>query len=266
MEGPTALGRYSGEVLSTRFLITATGFLSEPKAREDIPGVMDFAGKVIHTTAWDDEYPLAGRKVAVIGTGATAVQLIPELAKQVADLTVYQRTPIWVVPKIDIRFGERAKRLFARIPLTQRAIRWLTDSIYEVMINTAIIHHRHFRRLNIAAADLSKMHRFASIRDKELRPRLTPDYDFGCKRPTFSNGYYRAFTKPNVHLQTDGITRIEADGIVNADGSKTVIDTLVLATGFDLWEADFPAIEVIGREGRNLGKRWREPDSRRTRA
>ena len=246
-----------GESLSTRFLITATGFLSQPKV-PDIPGVTDFAGKVIHTTAWDDQYPFEGRRVAVIGTGATAVQLIPELAKRVGDLTVYQRTPIWVVPKIDIRFGERAKRLFARIPLTQRAIRWLTDSIYEVMINTAIIHHRHFRRLNIAAADLSKIHRFASIRDEELRRRLTPDYDFGCKRPTFSNGYYRAFTKPHVHLQDEGITRIEADGIVNADGSKTEIDTLVLATGFDLWEANFPAIEIIGREGRNLGKWWRE--------
>src|ERR1700704_282425 len=208
-----------GETLSTRYLITATGFLSQPKGP-------DFAGKVIHTTAWDDEYPLEGRRVAVIGTGATAVQLIPELTKKVSDLTVYQRTPIWVVPKIDLRFGERAKRLFARIPLTQRAVRWLTDSIYEVMINTAVIHHRHFRRLNIAAADLSKMHRFASIRDKELRRRLTPDYDFGCKRPTFSNRYYRAFTKPHVHLQTDGIARIEADGIVNADGSKTVLDTL----------------------------------------
>src|SRR6185312_6077338 len=184
-----------GDVLSARFLITATGFLSQPKV-PDIPGVTDFAGKVIHTTAWDDEYPLEGRRVAVIGTGATAVQLIPELAKRVADLTVYQRTPIWVVPKLDVRFGERAKRLFARIPLTQRAIRWVTDSIYEFMINTAIIHHRYFRRLNIAASDLSKMHRFASIRDKELRRRLTPDYDFGCKRPTFSNGYYRAFTKP----------------------------------------------------------------------
>jgi cation diffusion facilitator CzcD-associated flavoprotein CzcO len=246
-----------GEMLSARYLITATGFLSQPKV-PDIPGVTDFAGKVIHTTAWDDSHPFEGRRVAVIGTGATAVQLIPELAKRVADLTVYQRTPIWVVPKIDLRFGERAKRLFARIPLTQRAIRWLTDSIYEVMINTAIIHHRHFRRLNIAAADLSKIHRFASIRDKGLRRKLTPDYDFGCKRPTFSNGYYRAFTKPNVHLQDEGITRIEADGIVNADGSKTVIDTLVLATGFDLWEANFPAIEIIGREGRNLGKWWRE--------
>jgi cation diffusion facilitator CzcD-associated flavoprotein CzcO len=246
-----------GETLTARYLITATGFLSQPKV-PDIPGIDSFEGKVIHTTAWDDEYPLQGRRVAVIGTGATAVQLIPELAKKVGDLTVYQRTPIWVVPKIDLRFGERAKRLFARIPLTQRAIRWFTDSIYEVMINTAVIRHRHFRRLNIAAADLSKMHRFASIRDKELRRRLTPDYDFGCKRPTFSNGYYRAFTKPHVHLQSDGIARIEADGVVNADGSKTVIDTLVLATGFDLWEANFPAIEVIGREGRNLGKWWRD--------
>jgi len=257
-DGETSIGSSrERSSLSARYLITATGFLSQPKV-PDIPGVGDFAGKVIHTTAWDDEYPLEGRRVAVIGTGATAVQLIPELTKKVADLTVYQRTPIWVVPKIDLRFGERAKRLFARIPLTQRAIRWLTDSIYEVMINTAIIHHRHFRRLNIAAADLSKMHRFASIRDKELRRRLTPDYDFGCKRPTFSNGYYRAFTKPHVHLQTDGIERIEADGIVNADGSKTVIDTLILATGFDLWEANLPAIEVIGREGRNLGKWWRD--------
>ncbi|MGZ5391788.1 MAG: flavin-containing monooxygenase [Mycobacterium sp.] len=246
-----------GETLTTRYLITATGFLSQPKAPE-IPGITSFAGKVIHTTDWDDRYPLEGRRVAVIGTGATAVQLIPELTKKVADLTVYQRTPIWVVPKIDVRFGGLATRLFARVPLTQRAIRWLTDTIYEVMINTAVIRHRQFSRLNIAAADLSKIHRFASIRDKELRRKLTPDYDFGCKRPTFSNGYYRAFTRPHVHLQTEGIERIEDDGIVNADGSKTVIDTLVLATGFDLWEANFPAIEVIGRNGRNLGKWWRE--------
>src|SRR4051794_4313752 len=246
-----------GEMLSARYLITATGFLSQPKV-PDIPGVTDFPGKTIHTTAWDDKYPLEGRRVAVIGTGATAVQLIPELAKRVADLTVYQRTPIWVVPKIDLRFGERAKRLFARIPLTQRAIRWLTDSIKKVITTPAIIHHRHFRRLNIAAADLSKIHRFASIRDKELRRRLTPDYDFGCKRPTFSNGYYRAFTKPHVHLQDSGIERIEPDGIVAADDIKNVVDTLILATGFDLWDANFPAIEIVGRAGRNLGKWWRD--------
>jgi cation diffusion facilitator CzcD-associated flavoprotein CzcO len=247
----------SGETLTTRYLITATGFLSQPHT-PDIPGITSFAGKVIHTTAWDQDYDPSGRRIAVIGTGATAVQLIPELARDAADLTVYQRTPIWVVPKVDVRFSERAKRLFAKLPITQRAIRAVTDGIYEFMIFTAVLHHRYFRRLNVAASDLAKTHRFVSIRDKELREKLTPDYDFGCKRPTFSNSWYRTFTKPNVHLQTSGIERIEPDGIVANDGTKTVIDTLVLATGFDIWEANFPAIEIIGREGRNLGKWWRD--------
>lgn len=246
-----------GEQLRARFLITATGFLSQPRT-PDIPGITEFDGKVIHTTDWDDEYSLHGRRVAIIGTGATAVQLIPELAERVAELTVYQRTPIWVVPKIDVRFPPAIKRLFTRAPLTQRALRAVTDAIYAFMVDTAVLKHRYFRRLNIAAADLGRLHLAASIRDRDLRRKLTPDYDFGCKRPTFSNSYYRAFTKPHVHLQADGIDHIEPDGIVNADGGKTVIDTLVLATGFDLWEANFPAIEVIGRQERNLGKWWRQ--------
>lgn len=247
-----------GDTLDTRYLITATGFLSQPHT-PDIPGITEFDGRIIHTTAWDDSYDPTGDKIAVIGTGATAVQLIPELAKKASDLTVYQRTPIWVVPKVDFRFSERAKRLFSRVPLTQRVIRAVTDTIYELMVSVAVLHNRQTRgRFNIGASDLAKMHRFATVRDKALRDRLTPDYDFGCKRPTFSNSYYRTFTKPHVHLQDNGIARIEADGIVGNDGTKTTIDTLVLATGFDLWEANFPAIEVIGRDGRNLGKWWRE--------
>jgi cation diffusion facilitator CzcD-associated flavoprotein CzcO len=246
-----------GEPLTARHLITATGFLSQPRT-PDIPGIHDFDGTVVHTADWDDGYDPRGRRIAVIGTGATAVQLIPELAKDAADLTVYQRTPIYVVPKVDIRFSPRARRLFARVPLTQRAVRAVTDAIYEVMVLVGVVRHRYFRRLNIAAADLSKMWRFATIRDKELRRKLTPDYDFGCKRPTFSNAFYRTLTKPNVHLQTSGIDHVEADGIVARDGTKTAIDTLVLATGFDLWEANFPSFEIIGRGGRNLGKWWRE--------
>ncbi|HNM83958.1 MAG: NAD(P)/FAD-dependent oxidoreductase [Mycobacterium sp.] len=247
-----------GSILTTRYLITATGFLSQPNT-PDIPGIHDFDGTVIHTAAWDDAYNPAGRRIAVIGTGATAVQLIPELAKTAGDLTVYQRTPIWVVPKPDLPLGALVHRLFARVPGTQRALRAVTDAIYEWMVNIGVVNYTRFRgRGNISAADLAKMHRFVSIRDKELRAKLTPDYELGCKRPTFSNSYYRTFTKPNVHLQTDGIDHITADGIVNNDGTTTAIDTLVLATGFDLWEANIPAIEVIGREGRNLGKWWRE--------
>ena len=97
-----------------------------------------------------------------------------------------------------------------------------------------------------------------SIRDKEVRRKLTPDYDFGCKRPTMSNTYYRTFTKPHVHLENSGIERIEPDGVVGCDGTKRFIDTLVLATGFDVWDVNLPAIEVIGRDGRDLGKWWRE--------
>jgi cation diffusion facilitator CzcD-associated flavoprotein CzcO len=246
-----------GETLTCRFLITATGFLSQPHT-PDIPGITGFKGRIIHTTAWDDGYDFDGRRVAVIGTGATAVQLIPELSKKAADLTVYQRTAIHVVPKFDFPIPRFLRRLFARVPLVQRGFRWVTDNILELMMVSAVLRYHRFHRLNIAAADLAKTHRSLSVRDKDLRERLTPDYDFGCKRPTYSNSYYRAFNKPHVHLQTTGIERIEPDGIVANDGTKTVIDTLVLATGFDLWDANFPAIEIIGRTGRNLGKWWRD--------
>lgn len=246
-----------GETLSARFLITATGYLSQPRT-PDIPGIDDFAGQIIHSTAWDDGYDPDGRRIALIGTGATAVQLIPELTKTAADLTVYQRTPIHVVPKLDFSIPVQVRQLFARVPLVQRAFRWFTDANLEAMMILSVLNFKYFRQLNVAAAKLSSILRFVSIRDEELRRKLTPDYDFGCKRPTYSNSYYRTFTKPHVHLQTTGIDRIEPDGIVASDGTKTEIDTLVLATGFDLWEANIPAIEIIGRDARNLGKWWRD--------
>jgi len=247
-----------GQTLSARYLITATGFLSQPHTPE-IPGIDSFAGTIIHTTDWDDAFDPAGKRIGLIGTGATAVQLIPELAKRAGDLTVYQRTAIYVVPKLDFPFPERVKRLFARVPLAQRVVRSVTDAIYE-FFNYVVLHNRQtlFRRLNIGAADVSKLYRYVVVRDPETRRKLTPDYDFGCKRPTFSNSYYRAFTKPQVHLQAGGIDHIEPHAVVAADGTRTEIDTLVLATGFDLWEANIPAIEIIGRNGRNLGKWWRE--------
>ncbi|MBV9088800.1 MAG: NAD(P)/FAD-dependent oxidoreductase [Mycobacteriaceae bacterium] len=246
-----------GETLTARFLITATGYLSQPRI-PDIPGITSFDGKVMHSTRWDHDYSLTGRRVAIIGTGVTAVQLIQELAEKAAELTVYQRTPIWVIPKIDFPIPATAQRLFVRFPFLQRALRWVTDAIGELGVVPGIVFYRWARPLTVAAANLSKALMFVSVRDKGLRRKLTPDYDFGCKRPTYNNSYYRTFTRPHVHLETAGIERIEPDGIVTADGRKTVIDTLVLATGFDLWEANFPAIEVVGREGRNLGKWWRD--------
>jgi cation diffusion facilitator CzcD-associated flavoprotein CzcO len=245
-----------GGSLTTRYLITATGFLSQPK-KPEIPGIESFAGKVIYTQSWDHSYELGGRRIGIIGTGATAVQLVPELAARAGELTVYQRTATHVLPKLDLRIPVWLRWVFAHVPLVHRALRLATDTLFEIALATAL-HHKGLRRLDIAMADLAKINRFLLIRDKELRRKVTPDYDFGCKRPTWSLTYYRALTKPHVHLETNSIQRIEPDGIVTADGHKTVIDTLVLATGFDLWEANFPAIEVIGRKGRNLGKWWRE--------
>lgn len=246
-----------GETLTARFLITATGYLSQPRI-PDIPGVSTFEGKMIHTANWDHSHRLDGRRVGIIGTGVTAVQLIPELADKASELTVYQRTAIWVVPKVDFPIPPAVQRLFVRFPLIQRLLRLVTDALAELGISTAVVHYRWFRPVNVAATKLSKMHMFASVRDKALRRKLTPDYEFGCKRTTFNNEYYRTFTRPHVHLETAGINRIDPDGIVTTDGRKAPIDTLVLATGFDLWDANFPAIEVVGRDGRNLGKWWRE--------
>lgn len=245
----------NGETVSARFLITATGFLSQACV-PDIPGISDFTGKIVHTTDWDDSYDFEGRRVGVIGTGATAVQLIPELAKKAAALTVYQRTPIHVVPKQDFPIPKALQQVFARAPFTQRIFRWFTDMQCSLVFLPAV-KYRMLKPLANSTAKISSFQRFAAIRDKELRRKLAPDYDFGCKRPTYSNEYYQTFTKPNVHLQTAGIDRIERSGIVTADGATSDIDTLVLATGFDIWESNFPAIEIIGREGRNLGKWWR---------
>ncbi|MDV6011377.1 NAD(P)/FAD-dependent oxidoreductase [Haloechinothrix sp. LS1_15] len=257
-EGQVWVLSVSGEPpIITRYLVTATGFLSQPHT-PDIPGIDGFAGRVMHTTAWDDSVDLTGRRAAVIGTGATAVQLIPELARTVDELTVYQRTPIWVVPKIDGPIPAAVQKLFARLPVTQKLARLANTGLLELVMIGGVLRFRQARALNRAAAAVARRHLRRQVADPELRRKLTPDYDFGCKRPTFSNTYFRAFTKPHVHLQTSGIERIEPDGIVAGDGSKAEIDTLVLATGFDLWDVNFPAIEVIGRGGRNLGTWWRQ--------
>jgi cyclohexanone monooxygenase len=244
-----------GETLSARFLITATGFLSQPCV-PDIPGITEFDGKIMHTTRWDDSYDFNGARVGIIGTGATAVQLIPQLAQTAAELTVFQRTPIHVVPKQDFAIPAALQRLFARVPLTQRIFRWFTDMQCALVFLPAV-KYRSLKPLANVTAKIAGAQRFVAIRDKKLRRELTPDYDFGCKRPTYSNDYYRTFTKPHVHLQTSAIDRVDPDGIVTSDGTKAPLDALVLATGFDIWESNFPAIEIVGRGERNLGKWWR---------
>ncbi|MFE3002917.1 flavin-containing monooxygenase [Nocardia sp. NPDC059246] len=247
----------NGEPLTARYLMAATGFLSQPYT-PPFPGIDTFAGRIIHTTAWDDEVDLTGTRSAIIGTGATAVQLIPEVAKQAQALIVFQRTPIWVVPKVDAPIPPAVQHLFARVPLTQKAARLVNTSMLEALMVVGVLHFKEAKPLNRAAGILAKAHLRTQVRDRETRKKLTPDYDFGCKRPTFSNLYFKTFNEPHVRLETNSIDHIEPDGIVTTDGHKTEIDTLILATGFNLWDVNFPAIEIIGRDGRNLGKFWRD--------
>lgn len=243
--------------LTTRLLIMATGFLSQPRL-PDIPGIDRFAGKVIHTAAWDHDFDLTGRRAAVIGTGATSVQLVPEIAPRLAQLDVYQRTAIWVTPKLDSPIPRPLQRLFATLPGTQKAARLASDSLLEAIMVTGVLHNRELAFLNRTMERVCKAHIAFHIKDPVLRRQLTPTYSFGCKRPTFSNAYYPTFNRPNVALVTEGIDRIEADGIVTRDGRKRAIDTLILATGFSLWEENFPAVPVTGRRGRDLRQWWQE--------
>ncbi|RZS40805.1 cation diffusion facilitator CzcD-associated flavoprotein CzcO [Herbihabitans rhizosphaerae] len=246
-----------GDQVTAKYLLAATGFLSQPKT-PDIEGIDSFAGKIIHTTAWDDDYDLTGKRAAVIGTGATGVQLIPEVAKKVSELTVYQRTPIWVSPKVDFTVPKAVRRLYAALPFTQRIARLAGTAFLELLMVTGVLHYRQMPLANKLGERLCRRHLARQVPDRELRRKLLPDYSFGCKRPTVSNEYYPTFTKDHVHLETTSISHVDAKGIVTEDGDRRDIDVLLLATGFDLWQVNFPAIEIIGRDGRDLGKWWRD--------
>ena len=194
----------------------------------------------------------------MIGTGATAVQLIPEIAPQLASLTVFQRTAIWVTPKSDGNIPRRIQKMYARLPVTQKVVRTIGTGILELLMVAGVLNYRRTKLLNKGVERFALRHLERQVKDPETRAKLTPDYTFGCKRPTFSNTYFRTYNRENVTLETTPIARIEPDAIVTTDGARTEIDTLVLATGFNLWDTNFPAFEVIGRNGKDLGKFWRE--------
>ena len=246
-----------GRTHTATYVVPATGFLSQPKL-PDIEGIGTFAGQVLHTTDWDEAVDLRGVRVGLIGTGATGVQLIPEVADVAAHLTVYQRTPIWVAPKPDLPIPPAVRTLFQHVPTTQRLVRAGGTAVLEALMIGGVINHRDLQVTNRVAEQLCRAHLQRQVRDPALRRDLTPDYSFGCKRPTFSNTYYPALTKDHVHLETTPIDRVDADGIVTVDGARTDLDVLVLATGFNLWDVNFPAFTVVGRGGRDLGDWWRQ--------
>ena len=246
-----------GEVLRSRYLVSATGLLSQPKI-PDIPGLDTFAGKCMHSARWDHGHEMAGKRVAVIGTGASAVQIVPAIAASAAHLCVFQRTPIWVAPRPDGRLGRRLQASLHRIAPLRSMFRALSEIGIEAL-TFAIVSHRRlpFIVRGVQASVRASMRR--SLEDPVLIARLIPNYALGCKRPATSNTYLQAFRRANVSLVTSGIDRIVPQGVVSRDGTLHQIDTLILATGFLTTEqGNAPSFEVIGSAGTELGAFWDE--------
>jgi cation diffusion facilitator CzcD-associated flavoprotein CzcO len=248
--GRWTLTTSAGQV-SARVLVTGVGILHQPRL-PDIPGLGSFAGTTFHSARWRHDHDLTGRRVAAIGTGASAIQYVPKVAEQAAQLDVYQRTAPWVTPRMDRAVGPRERRLHARFPAGQRAIR---DAIYLILELRGVgfaVHPRMMKALELQA----RFHLRRQVKDPGLRARLTPDYQIGCKRVLLSDDYYPALTRPNVELVTDRITRVTPDGVRTADGVERRCDTIVLGTGFEL-AANLTRMRITGRDGLKLDEEWK---------
>ena len=244
----------AGEITG-RFLINAAGVLTDPKL-PDIDGVGDFAGVTMHTARWDHAQDLAGKRVAIIGTGASAVQVIPEIAPIVKQLNVFQRTPIWCFPKADVPLPAPA-RLAMRIPGGKIAQRLLSQAYVEVTFSLSAQYYTVFpiaKRAEAAARSYLRQ----QVRDPVVRDKLTPRYAVGCKRPGFHNTYLSTFNRDNVALVTDPIDKITRSGVVTADGEHHDVDVLILATGFNVMDIDSSTFALTGLEGRSLADFWSE--------
>jgi cation diffusion facilitator CzcD-associated flavoprotein CzcO len=245
----------NGEELTARHVVDATGVLTHPK-RPDIPGVDDFDGITLHTARWDHTQDLGGKRVAVIGTGASAVQVIPAIADEVAHLTVFQRTPIWCLPKYDAAIPARARWVLGRVPGASRVARLASQSLVELSFPIAAHYHR---TLPVAGLVEKQARAFleAEVKDPVIRDKLTPRYPLGCKRPSFHNEYLATFNRPDVHLETTPIERITSDAVVTTDGALREIDALILATGFKVFDSgNMPAYPVTGAGGADLESFW----------
>ncbi|CRK56645.1 Cyclohexanone monooxygenase [Alloactinosynnema sp. L-07] len=237
--------------LTAQVLVGAIGPFSAPSI-PDLPGLERFRGKVFHSQAWDHDHDLSGERVGVIGTGASAVQFIPRVQPRAGHLSVFQRTPIWVLPHPDRPVGALTRRLYKRVPCAQAAARKAWALTFEALVPGFI----HEPRLQKPLEWLARALLNRQVKDPDLRARLTPSYAVGCKRPTFSNAYYPALTAANTTVVTDGIVEVTERGIVTADGAEHQLDTIIFGTGFRM--TDHPGFELIhGRDGTSLAGQWR---------
>ncbi|MEY1662248.1 flavin-containing monooxygenase [Isoalcanivorax beigongshangi] len=240
----------AGDCWRARAVVMAAGGLANP-GWPNINGRESFAGKVMHSARWDHDYDFSGKKVAVIGTGASAIQIVPELVKQAGQVKVFQRTAPWVLPRMDYASPDWARKLFAKAPRSQQLVRdalfWTHESVA-----LAVIWNSPLTRVTerVASAHLARQ-----VKDGWLRRQLTPHYTIGCKRVLISNDYYPALQQPNCKLITWPIDCINERGIRTAEGIEHQFDCIVFATGFDVQKTGTP-FPVQGLGGRELAEEW----------
>ncbi|MET7513849.1 NAD(P)/FAD-dependent oxidoreductase [Streptomyces sp. NPDC005480] len=238
--------------LTADVVISATGPLSDPKM-PDIKGLDAFPGKVFHSARWDHDYDLRGKRVAVIGTGASAIQIVPAIQRDVAKLTLFQRTPPWVMPRADRAITGAERWLHRQLPFTTQARRGLLWGIRELQVQAFT---KRPNELGLVE-QLAKRNIHRSIKDPALRAKLTPNYRIGCKRILLSNAYYPALAQPNVDVVASGLSEIRGSTLVATDGSEVEVDAIVFSTGFHV--TDMPiADRVVGAEGRTLMESWKD--------
>lgn len=243
---------HDGRELRARFVVFATGGLRDPRY-PNLPGLDSFGGELMHSARWRPEVQLEGKRVGVLGTGASAVQVVPELAGRVGELHLFQRTPAWVRPRGDRPFSAEERRRFARSPLRMRAERLRTYLALEA--NYPLFFRRDTLAGRAAAWALARNVRRV-VADPALAQALTPSYAVGCKRVLLSDDYLPAVARPDVTLHTTAVARVQAGGVVLRDGREVGLDVLVCCTGFQV-DAPLGELEVFGRGGVSLGERWR---------
>ncbi|MEU1625768.1 NAD(P)/FAD-dependent oxidoreductase [Streptomyces sp. NPDC020096] len=244
--------RTAGGELTADVLVSATGPLSDPKI-PDIPGLADFPGRVFHSSRWDHDFDLRGKRVAMVGTGASAIQIVPSIQPHVSRLTVVQRTPPWVMPRMDRGINAVEKWLHGTVPATHQARRGLLWLIREFQVGAFVKRPQLMK----ATEQIARSHMRRAIKDPVLRAKLTPDYTIGCKRILLSNDYYPALAQPNTEVVTSALTEVRGPTIVTADGTEREVDAIVFGTGFHV--TDMPIGDrVIGADGRTLAEHWKD--------
>ncbi len=243
------LGTSAG-TLTADVVVSAMGPLTEPKL-PDVPGLGSFEGAVMHSARWDHDIELHGKRVASIGTGASAVQYVPEIVDDVDHLVVFQRTAPWIMPHGKRPISDAERRLYRRVPAAQRLVRAGVYLGRELLV----LGFAKQPRLMGQIARLANAHRDKQVPDPELRRAVTPDYTLGCKRLMPSNRWYRALAKPNVELVTSGLREIRPRSVVDDAGVEREVDAIIFGTGFRV--TDIPASEhVRGRDGVLLSEHW----------